>query len=157
MATSRYERYQYIYGNNARTVEVEVQEPVRKQRETQQKNTRRKVKSNPRVLEFSGRFTVNVALCVAALVLVCVTYLNGQHRLNKQISNISAKRAELTSMINENHALASNLDKKVDYDEIRVYAEESLGMVTPTEGNTIYYEGTSSDYVRQYAEIPAMN
>ena len=157
MATSRYERYQYIYGNNARTVEVEVQEPVRKQRETQQRTTQRKVKSNPRVLEFSGRFTATVGLSVAALVFICVTYLNGQHQLNNQISSISAKRAELTSLINENHALASNLDKKVNYDEIRTYAEESLGMVAPNEGNTIYYEGTSSDYVRQYAEIPAMD
>lgn len=157
MATSRYERYQYIYGNNARTVEVEVEEPVRKQRETQQRTTQRKVKSNPRVLEFSGRFTATVGLSVAALVFICVTYLNGQHQLNNQISSISAKRAELTSLINENHALASNLDKKVNYDEIRTYAEESLGMVAPNEGNTIYYEGTSSDYVRQYAEIPAMD
>lgn len=157
MATSRYERYQYIYGNNARTVEVEVEEPVRKQRETQQRTTQRKVKSNPRVLEFSGRFTATVGLSVAALVFICVTYLNGQHQLNNQISSISAKRAELTSLINENHALASNLDKKVNYDEIRTYAEESLGMIAPNEGNTIYYEGTSSDYVRQYAEIPAMD
>ncbi len=157
MATSRYERYQYIYGNNARTVQVEVEEPVRKQRETQQRTTQRKVKSNPRVLEFSGRFTATVGLCVAALVFICVTYLNGQHQLNNQIRSISAKRSELTSLINENHALASNLDKKVNYDEIRTYAEESLGMVAPTEGNTIYYEGTSSDYVRQYAEIPSMD
>lgn len=157
MATSRYERYQYIYGNNARTVEVEVEEPAKRQRETQKKATQRKVKSNPRVLEFSGRFTATVGLCVATLVLICVTYLSGQHQLNNQIKSISSKRAELTSLINENHALASNLDKKVDYDEIRTYAEESLSMVDPTEGNTIYYEGTSSDYVRQYAEIPAMD
>lgn len=157
MATSRYERYQYIYGNNARTVEVAVEEPVRKEPERQRTTTQRKVRSNQRVLEFSGRFAATVGLCVAALVFVCVTYLNGQHQLNQQISSISSKRSELTTLINENHALSSNLDKKIDYDEIRTYAEESLGMITPGENDTIYYEGTSSDYVRQYAEIPSID
>ena len=42
---------------------------------------------------------------------------------------------------------------KVDYDVIKQQAME-LGMVLPTEQNTIHYEGTPSDYVRQYAEIP---
>lgn len=155
MATSRYERYQYIYGNTARAVEVPVEEPVKQQPERQKKTTKTKVKSNRKVLEFNGSFTATVGLAVVSLVIICVTYLNGQHQLNNQISSISSKRAALTALTNENHALASNLDKKIDYDEIRTYAEESLGMVMPSESNTIYYEGTSSDYVRQYADIPA--
>ena len=154
MATSRYERYQYIYGNTARAVEVPVEEPVKKQPERQTK-TRKKVKSNKKVLEFNGRFTATVAFAVVALVFICVTYLHGQYQLHNQMSSISSKRATLTALTNENHAMASNLDKKVDYDEIKAYAKEHLGMMEPTEKNTIYYEGTSSDYLRQYAEIPA--
>lgn len=154
MAT-RYERYQYIYGNTARAVEVTVPEPEKEQKREQQRAPKKKVKSNPRVLEFNGRFTATVAMAIVAVVVICVTYLHGQNQLNNQAKAISSKRAALTALINENHALESNLDKKVNYDEIKVYAQENLDMIIPSENDTIYYEGTSSDYVRQYAEIPA--
>lgn len=155
MATSRYERYQYIYGNTARAVEMPVLEPAEKQQSEVKKPAKAKVRSNQKVLEFSGRFAATVAVAVVSLVILCVTYLHGQYQLNNQLKAIASKRTALTTLVNENHAMASNLDKKVNYDEIKVYAQENLGMVMPSEENTIYYEGRSSDYVRQYAEIPA--
>lgn len=155
MATSRYERYQYIYGNTARAVEIPVAEPVEKQHKEVKKPTKAKVRSNQKVLEFNGRFAATVGVAVISLVILCVTYLHGQHQLNNQLKSIASKRTTLTALVNENHAKASNLEKKVNYDEIKTYAQENLDMVMPAEENTIYYEGTSSDYVRQYAEIPS--
>lgn len=153
----RYERYQYIYGNTVRTADVPVQEPVRKKEETQRRTTetrtRTKVKSNPKVLEFNSRFTAVLAVSIMAVVLFCVSFLYGQSLLGNQMSAIARKQTTLTALRSENQSLEANLEKKVDYDAIKEQAGE-LGMVEPTEQNTIYYEGTPSDYVRQYAEIP---
>lgn len=154
--SDRYERYQYIYGNTARAVEMPVEEPVTKQEEKQKKNvkTKAKVKHNPRVLEYGSRFTAIVAVSIIAVVLFCVSYLYSQSLLGDQMSAIARKQTTLATLKSENQSLEANLEKKVDYDSIKEQAGE-LGMVVPTEQDTIYYEGTPSDYVRQYADIPA--
>lgn len=153
---SRYERYQYIYGNTARAVETAV--PERREREPEprvKQPVRKVVKRNHRVMEFNSRFTLTLTTAVAALVIICVTYLHGQYQLSHQIQSISAKQTKLTALVNENHAQRSNLSKSVDYDSIKEYAKTELGMVVPGEKYTIYYDGASSDYVRQYEDIPA--
>jgi len=149
---NRYERYQYIYGSNARVVEMPVYEPEKKQEEAK-KTAKPKVKHNPRVLEFNGRFTAVLALSIMAVVLFCVSYLYGQSLLGNQMNAIARKQTTLATLRSENQSLEANLEKKVEYDVIKERSVE-LGMVTPTEQNTLYYEGTPSDYVRQYAEIP---
>ena len=149
----RYERYQYIYGNTVRTVEAPVMEPVEKQKKEQKTKTKTKVRSNPKVLEFNGRFTALLAVSIVAVVLCCVTYLYGQSMINDQMNRIARKQTTLSTLRSENQAREANLDAKVDYDAIKQQAGE-MGMISPGEESIIYYEGTPSDYVRQYAEIP---
>ena len=152
--SDRQERYQYIYGNTVRKADVApVYEPVNRPEEIQKKTVRKKVKHNPKGLEFNGRFTAVLALSIVAVVMFCVTYLYGQSILGNQMNQIARKQTTLATLRSENQSLEANLEKKVDYDVIKTQAME-LGMTTPTEQNTIYYEGTPSDYVRQYAEIP---
>lgn len=153
---SRYERYQYIYGSTARAAEVPEQEPERSQTGPQKKTktpVRKKVKPNPKVLEFNSRFTAVLAVSITIVVLFCLSFLYGQSILHDRMSNIARKQTILSTLKSENQSLAANLEKKVDYDAIKEQAAE-LGMIVPTEQDTIYYEGTPSDYVRQYAEIP---
>lgn len=151
---SRYERYQYIYGNTAPAVEEPV--PERREREPEvTRSTKKVVRRTHRVMQFDSRFTLRLTTAVAAMVIICVTYLHGQYQLSHQIQSISEKRTKLTTLINENHAQKSNMSKSVDYDSIKEYAKNELGMVVPGEKNTIYYDGASSDYVRQYEDIPA--
>ena len=152
--SDRQARYQYIYGSTARALEVEMpaEQPVRKQQQTK-KTAQPKVKHNPRVLEFNGRFTAVLALSIMAVVLFSVTYLYGQSLLGEQMNQIARKQTTLATLRSENQSLEANLEKKIDYDAIKKQAVE-LGMVVPEEQNTIYYDGTPSDYVRQYAEIP---
>ena len=149
----RYERYQYIYGNTVRTVEAPVMEPVEKQKKEQKTKTKTKVRSNPKVLEFNGRFTALLAVSIVAVVLFCVTYLYGQSMINDQMNRIARKQTTLSTLRSENQAREANLDAKVDYDAIKQQAGE-MGIISPGEESIIYYEGTPSDYVRQYAEIP---
>ena len=153
--SDRQERYQYIYGNTVRKVDVAAPayEPVSRPEEVHRRPVKKTVKHNPKVLEFNGRFTAVLALSIMAVVLFCVTYLYGQSVIGNQMNQIARKQTTLATLRSENQSLEANLEKKVDYDAIKEQAG-ALGMVTPTEQNTIYYEGTPSDYVRQYAEIP---
>ena len=74
--SDRQERYQYIYGNTVRKADVApVYEPVNRPEEIQKKTVRKKVKHNPKVLEFNGRFTAVLALSIVAVDMFCVTYL----------------------------------------------------------------------------------
>ena len=149
------ERYQYIYGNTVRKADVAapVYEPVSRPEEVHKNKDKKTIKHNPKVLEFNGRFTAVLAISIMAVVLFCVTYLYGQSMLGNQMNQIARKQTTLATLRSENQSLEANLEKKVDYDAIKTQAAE-LGMTAPTEQNTIYYEGTPSDYVRQYAEIP---
>ncbi len=151
--SDRYERYQYIYGSTARVVQPVVQEPEYRPEEVTKKPAKRTVKHNPKVLEFNSRFTAVLAVSIMAVVLFCVSYLYGQSLMGEQMNAIARKQTTLATLRSENQSLEANLEKKVDYDAIKQQAME-LGMVLPTEQNTIHYEGTPSDYVRQYAEIP---
>lgn len=150
----RYETYQFIYGNTARTVEAPAEQPEEQKRPEEHRRTRKTVKHNPRVLEFNGRFMKMLTVSIIAVVVICVAYLYGQSIIQKQVSSISAKQTKLSTLKSENQSMEANLDKKVDLDAIRQQAEK-LGMVTPEEEQIIYYEGTPSDYVRQYADIPS--
>lgn len=152
---SRYERYQYIYGNTVRAEEAVMPEPNQPEEQVRQPEKKKQATGNRKVLDFNRSFTKSLSIAVAAVVIICISYLHGQHQLNNRIREISAKQTELATLISENHARKSNLDKVVDYDEIREYAKEKLGMVTPGEKNTIYYDGAASDYVRQYEDIPS--
>jgi len=153
--SDRQARYQYIYGSTARALEVEapVEQPVKRHHETTKRTAQPKAKHNPKVLEFNGRFTAVLALSIMAVVLFCVTYLYGQSLLGDQMNLIARKQTTLATLRSENQSLEANLEKKIDYDVIKEQAV-TLGMTLPAEQNTIYYEGTPSDYVRQYAEIP---
>ena len=151
--SDRYERYQYIYGSTARALEVPIQEPAARPEEVQKRTVKKTVKHNPKVLEFNSRFTAVLAVSIMAVVLFCVSYLYGQSLMGEQMNAIARKQTTLATLRSENQSLEANLEKKVDYDVIKQQATE-LGMVLPTEHNTIHYEGTPSDYVRQYAEIP---
>lgn len=149
---SRNERYQYIYGNTARTMEEPASEP--RKREGGASEPQKRAKRRPRVREFNSSFTGILSFAVAMLVVICIFYLHGQAQLEQQIQDISVKRTKLASLLNENHEIQTELNKNVDYDELREYAEKNLGMTVPDEEHTIYYDGADPDYVRQYEEIP---
>ena len=150
----RYERYQYIYGSTARVAAPVEREPeYNPGKVTKTPAKKRSVKHNPKVLEFNSRFTAVLAMSIVAVLVFCVSYLYGQSLMSDQMDAIARKQTTLATLQSENQSLEANLEKKVDYDVIKQQAME-LGMVLPTEQNTIHYEGTPSDYVRQYAEIP---
>lgn len=163
----RLERYQLIYGNNVRKLDEEEvthvpepkesQTPVIKKKEAKQKKKRvsRYVKRNrEKAMEFNAGYTAVLTVALVAIVIICIAYLTGQNKLNTQINLITSKQKQLATMMNENHAKKANLEKSIDLEEIRDFAINSLGLQEPTQDQVIYYDGVSSDYVKQYEQVP---
>ncbi len=163
----RLERYQLIYGNNVRKLDVaevahipepkESQTPVieRKQTKKKKKRVSKYVRRNQeKAMEFNAGYTVVLTSALLAVVIISVVYLTGQNRLNTQANSIASKQKELAAIVNENNAKEANLEKSIDLEEIRDFAVNSLGLQEPTQDQIIYYDGVNSDYVKQYEQVP---
>lgn len=166
----RLEKYQIIYGNNVRKLDeaeiVHVPEPkesqtpvIEKEQVRQRKKRASKYvrRNRQKALEFDAGYTVVLTVALAALVIVCVVYLTGQNKLNTQVNTITSKQAELATLLNENKAQKANLEKSIDLESIREYATNTLGLQEPTQEQVIYYDSVSSDYVKQYEQVPGTN
>ena len=53
--------------------------------------------------------------------------------------------------------LQTEIDKNINLDEIRTFAEEELHMVYPGPEQVIYYNNSTSDYFRQYESVDTVN
>ena len=89
-------------------------------------------------------------------MVLLLSFLYGKNELIQQQNVLNRSRAELTVLMEENYAKKTELENSVNEEEVRKYAEDRLGMIEPGEQDIIYYDGASSDYVRQYEDIPGV-
>jgi cell division protein FtsB len=72
-------------------------------------------------------------------------------QMNKEIIRLEN---ELTVLTNENDAAYEAIDTALDLNYIYQVAVEELGMVYPNKNEVITYKTSSTDYVRQYEDVP---
>ncbi len=164
------ERYRYIYGNTAAKpgdsdYEGELQipdmaaSPAREAEPARQPERKRvpdpareaAVRRNiARHLEFDWKYTVIAVIAVLVCVVFALGYVGGTVRLNAMSSEISELKSRKESLLSKQTALQTEIDKEINLDEIRVFAEEELNMVYPNSEHVIYYNSGGSDYFRQY-------
>ena len=51
------------------------------------------------------------------------------------------------------YAIKAEIDKSINLDEIKEYAEKNLHMIYPEDSNILIYKGESNDYFRQYESV----
>ena len=85
---------------------------------------------------------------------LCFSYIQMQTSINTRISSIETKKQQLDKLKSENDALQNSIDTSVNLDEIYRVATQELGMVYAGKDQTITYDKTESEYVRQYEDIP---
>ncbi len=85
---------------------------------------------------------------------LCFSYIQLQTSINTSISSIETKKQQLDQLKSENDALQNSIDTSVNLDEIYRVATQELGMVYADKDQTITYDKTESEYVRQYEDIP---
>lgn len=69
--------------------------------------------------------------------------------------NISALQEELADLTEQNDTAYNAAADSVNLEKIRDKAMNEMGMVYASQGNVIEYESPTSDYVKQYSDIPS--
>ena len=103
-------------------------------------------------INFASLIVLTVA--IIATVYVCVEYLMLQNQVTQMDKSIVRLEKELIVLTNENDATYESIDTALDLDYIYQVAVDELGMVYPNKNEIITYKSSSSDYVRQYEDIP---
>ena len=88
-------------------------------------------------------------MCASAAMF----YLHGTVRLSVMEKQISDLKTEKTTLLSKQSALQSEIDKSINLDEIKAYAEKKLHMIVPKDSNILLYKGEDYDYFRQYESV----
>lgn len=137
----------YVYGNVAHQPKV-LPNQEKQAVEVRPKNRRRALDMSP---IYTGFLTV-AAVCA---VFICVVYLQLQSELVQRSENITALQEELSDLTEANDTAYNAAADSVNLQEIRDKAMNELGMVYAANGNVVEYDSPTSDYVKQYNEIPS--
>lgn len=174
------ERYNYIYGSNVTKLDGEGRygdgtygaQPKKKKNNRARRAAETRVQKerpvNPekeaaiqrnkeRLQVFDWKYTVITAVAVIICAAAALVYLGGRVHLNNLSSEISSLKSEKEELLSEQNALQTEIDKNINLDEIRTFAEEELHMVYPGPEQVIYYNSSTSDYFRQYESVDTSN
>lgn len=166
------ERYEYIYGSNVRKLEENNRDnikenTVRKKNITKPKKAEairqpvsvdnkaeaRIQKNKARFLSFDWKYTLITLIAVIMCASAAMFYLHGTVRLNVMEKQISDLKTEKTTLLSKQSALQSEIDKSINLDEIKAYAEKQLHMIVPKDSKILFYQGETYDYFRQYESV----
>ena len=144
----------YVYGSAVPKQEAlperrKEERPVWKQTSSQVKKNRR------RALDMSPIYTGFLTVAAVCAVFICVVYLQLQSELVQRSENITALQKELSNLTEANDTAYNAAADSVNLQEIRDKAMNELGMVYAANGNVVEYDSPTSDYVKQYNEIPS--
>ena len=91
---------------------------------------------------------------VGGLLLCPKNYLEIKSDINKNNRTAAALEQQYQELAEQNDARETEIESSIDYDAIREYAMNNLGMSYPKKSQVLAYDGVESEYVRQNAEIP---
>ena len=87
-------------------------------------------------------------------LFLCVNYLKLQSQNTIFRNQTASLESQLADLKQQNDAAYENALTSVDLDTIRDIAINKLGMVYAGEEQVKTYDDKSSDYVRQYEDVP---
>ena len=169
----------YIYGSNVTKLDSEEHygdgtygaQPEKKRKVRREKAAKAAVQEkvvNPekeaairrnkeRLLVFDWKYTIITAVAIIICVAAALMYVQGTVRLNNLSAQIADLKSEKENLLSEQNALQTEIDKNINLDEIRTFAEEELHMVYPGADQIIYYNSSTEDYFRQYESVDTAN
>lgn len=140
----------YVDGNTARRLEA-VPNNYPKQRQSRQVAI-----NQEKALYMNGMYILTLAIAVIVTLVVCVKYLQVQAEVTYRLKNIHTLEAHLVDLTSQNDELDNRINSYINLEHIYKVATEELGMSYATEDQISYYENSSSEYVRQYQDIPEL-
>lgn len=144
----------YVYGNTVRKPEALPSgngetRPLRKRR-----TSRQVVRNRHRAQRVSPAYAVFLIVAAVCAVFVCVMYLRLQADVLNRADNITTLQEELTDLKESNDAAYNAAEDSVNLETVREKAMNEMGMVYESQGKVIHYQSPTSDYVKQYDDIP---
>jgi cell division protein FtsL len=100
------------------------------------------------------RYVLFLTISAVAVVMICVYFLRLQATSTKLQKRTVSLQTTLKDLKIENDIEYSEIMSRVDLEDVRDRAISELGMDYPAQSQIVYYDAASSDYVKQYEEIP---
>ncbi len=95
-----------------------------------------------------------ITLCTALVLAAAVLYVVGLSKTHETRATIGSLKSRIQTVEKENALLEQKIEERTDYEAIRVYATETLGMRLPEKQQVVTYERGEADYVEKKADIP---
>ncbi len=137
-----------IEGNTVRTMSAVPQIRERELRRTQIEAVRE------RSLSMNLRYVLFLTVAAVAVVTICVYFLKLQATSTQLQKKTVSLQTTLKDLKIENDIVYNEIISGIDLEDVREKAMEELGMSYPAQSQIAYYDAASSDYVKQYEEIP---
>ncbi len=133
------------------TVRVETASPQIREKELR----RTQVEQNrQRALSMNLHYVLFMTIAAVAVVTICIFYLRLQATSTKLQKRTVNLQTQLKNLQIENDIVYNEIISGVDLEHVREVATEELGMTYPAQSQIVSYSAVSSDYVKQYEEIP---
>ena len=136
-----------IEGNTVRTVNVVPEIREREIRRTQ-------IEVRERTLSMDLRYVLFLTAAAIAVVTICVYFLKLQATSTQLQKRTVSLQTTLKDLKMENDIVYSEIISGIDLEHVREKAMKELGMSYPDQSQITYYDAASSDYVKQFEEIP---
>lgn len=140
----------YVHGSAVRKPDV-VKE-VQREPKKKLSNTARKNREKAEHMNAGYVFFLSIALIATGWILV--NYISLQSDITNSIKHISRLESELNDLRLANDEEYNRITSSIDLEEIRRIAIQELGMQYAEEGQIIFFESETRDYVKQMSEIP---
>lgn len=149
-------RQAYIYeGNTVRrtqTVPKRQEEYIPSQ---PQKRVSKQVRRNRRkAMHMSAGYVVFLAAAAITALVVCMSFLKLQTQMNQRSNKIAEMQEDLADMREANNTRKNAVMDSVNLEDVRNRAVSELGMVYASPDQIVEYDSPTSDYIKQYQEIP---
>lgn len=152
---NRYGQF-YVYGSVVHQPKVLPNQEKQAVEVRPKKRASSQVKKNRRrALDMSPVYTGFLTMAAICAVIICVVYLQLQAELVQRSENITALQSELADLTEANDTAYNAATDSVNLQEIREKAMNELGMVYAEDGHVVEYNSPTSDYVKQYSDIPS--
>lgn len=148
-------RQAYVYGNTVRQPEVLPKRRPEAQPERPKRTSRQVRKNRKRAMNMNPAYAMFLVVAAICAVFICVAYLKLQSDIVNRSERISALQEELADLTEQNDTAYNAATDSVNMEEIRSKAMNEMGMVYASQGNVVEYESPTSDYVKQYSDIPS--
>ena len=144
------------YGNLAPAYQPET---IRRSKQAYVEGSRTKVEEKVSAKRAAGKALsfgqgLIITFCAALVLAACVFYVVGLSKTHETKTAIGSLKSRIQSVEKENALLEQKIEERTDYEAIRVYATETLGMRLPEKQQVVTYERGEADYVEKKAEIP---